>query len=203
MVIYDAIPVTGARCRFASTAASQGPCIFPCRCTQGCDTATGECLNGGRCEDDHPNGYQWNGTACQTGGWRHKYQHPCRCHLLSSCHSHVVTDTARRHTPTVVVTCAYALLVSGNVGYGKTAWQSPEWQEYWSKTYPARLALDGNTDPDLLHNSCAHPTAPSGTNAWWMVDLGEKYRIHSVIIYNKKRGSVELFHMLMLVVVYI
>ena len=103
----------------------------------------------------------------------------------------------------MVATCAYALFVSGNVGYRKTAWQSPRGREYWSNKYPARLALDGNTDSDLEHNSCAHPTTLDGTDAWWMVDLGDKYRIYSVIIYNRKIGSVELFHMPILVVVYI
>ena len=94
----------------------------------------------------------------------------------------------------MVATRAHALLVSGNVGYRKTAWQSPEWQEYWSKTYPARLALDGNTDPDLDQNSCSHPTASSGTDAWWMVDLGDKYRIDSVTIYNRKKCSLNYFY---------
>ncbi|KAI0234091.1 hypothetical protein LSAT2_015703 [Lamellibrachia satsuma] len=45
---------------------SQGSCIFPCRCTDGCNTTTGDCLNGGQCEDGHPSGYRWTGTACQT-----------------------------------------------------------------------------------------------------------------------------------------
>ncbi|KAI0240259.1 hypothetical protein LSAT2_009049 [Lamellibrachia satsuma] len=33
--------VSGARCRFDSTSASRGTCIFPCRCTKGCDQVTG------------------------------------------------------------------------------------------------------------------------------------------------------------------
>ncbi|KAK2191678.1 hypothetical protein NP493_48g07064 [Ridgeia piscesae] len=60
-------PVTGARCRFASRAHNQGSCIFPCRCTQGCDIATGNCLNSGKCIRDHPDNFQWSGKACQTG----------------------------------------------------------------------------------------------------------------------------------------
>ena len=59
--------IVGASCRFASTTDNQGPCIFPCRCTKGCDNATGECLNGGTCIDGHPSGYRWGGTACQSG----------------------------------------------------------------------------------------------------------------------------------------
>ncbi|KAI0217943.1 hypothetical protein LSAT2_030316 [Lamellibrachia satsuma] len=58
---------SGAHCRFASTSTSQGSCIFPCRCTDGCNTTTGNCINGGQCEDGHPSGYRWSGTACQTG----------------------------------------------------------------------------------------------------------------------------------------
>ncbi|KAI0220359.1 hypothetical protein LSAT2_028127, partial [Lamellibrachia satsuma] len=61
------LEVCGARCRFASTSASQGSCIFPCRCTKGCNTTTGQCINGGICEDGHPSGWKWTGTACQTG----------------------------------------------------------------------------------------------------------------------------------------
>ena len=59
--------ISGAHCRFASTSASQGSCIFPCRCTKGCDTTTGQCINGGICEDGHPSSRKWTGTACQTG----------------------------------------------------------------------------------------------------------------------------------------
>ena len=106
-----------------------------------------------------------------------------------SCHSSVVTDTARRHTTAMTITCACAMVVSGNVGYGNKASQSDGFL-HWSKRYPARLALDGNTDPDFGHNSCSHPTAPSGTNAWWMVDLGSKYRLYSVIIYNRKSAPI-------------
>ncbi|KAK2183955.1 hypothetical protein NP493_291g03001 [Ridgeia piscesae] len=45
---------------------SQGWCIFPCRCTDGCNTTTGDCLHGGRCEDGYPSGYRWSGPGCQT-----------------------------------------------------------------------------------------------------------------------------------------
>ncbi|KAK2184446.1 hypothetical protein NP493_265g00032 [Ridgeia piscesae] len=60
---------SGARCRFARSSASQGSCIFPCRCTNGCHTTTGQCINGGVCEDDQPSGhdFKWTGAACQEG----------------------------------------------------------------------------------------------------------------------------------------
>ncbi|KAK2152058.1 hypothetical protein NP493_2533g00022 [Ridgeia piscesae] len=45
----------------------QGSCIFPCKCTKGCDTSTGDCLNGGTCIDGPPSGHRWQGPACQTG----------------------------------------------------------------------------------------------------------------------------------------
>ncbi|KAI0224656.1 hypothetical protein LSAT2_024361 [Lamellibrachia satsuma] len=59
--------ISAAHCRFASNSTSQGSCIFPCRCADGCDTTTGECINGGQCEDGHPSAYRWSGTACQIG----------------------------------------------------------------------------------------------------------------------------------------
>ncbi|KAK2184440.1 hypothetical protein NP493_265g00022 [Ridgeia piscesae] len=61
--------VPGARCRFARSSASQGSCIFPCRCTNGCHTTTGQCINGGVCEDDQPSehDFKWTGAACQEG----------------------------------------------------------------------------------------------------------------------------------------
>ncbi|KAI0230731.1 hypothetical protein LSAT2_018912 [Lamellibrachia satsuma] len=64
--------ISGATCRFASTSDSQGPCIFPCRCTNGCNTITGECINGGQCQDGPPSGYRWSGPACQTGNVGYK-----------------------------------------------------------------------------------------------------------------------------------
>ncbi|KAI0222456.1 hypothetical protein LSAT2_026309 [Lamellibrachia satsuma] len=57
----------GAPCRFDSMSSSRGMCIFPCRCTKGCDQVTGQCLDDGQCNDGHPSGYNWRGTACQTG----------------------------------------------------------------------------------------------------------------------------------------
>ena len=82
---------------------------------------------------------------------------------------------------------AFCILFSGNVGYKKTAHQSGENSISWSINNPASRAVDGNTDPDMDNqHSCAHPMDSYGTNAWWMVDLGQKYSIHRVVIYNKK-----------------
>ncbi|KAK2150076.1 hypothetical protein NP493_2864g00000 [Ridgeia piscesae] len=57
----------GHPCRFDSSSTSRGSCIFPCRCTKGCDQDTGQCLDGGQCKDDHPSGYKWSEPACQIG----------------------------------------------------------------------------------------------------------------------------------------
>ena len=43
------------------------PWSFPCRCTDGCNTDTGDCLNGGTCIPDIPVGYTWSGQACRYG----------------------------------------------------------------------------------------------------------------------------------------
>ena len=81
---------------------------------------------------------------------------------------------------------AFLILFSGNVGYTKTAHQSGEKWNYYSMGNPASRAVDGNTDPDLDNqHSCAHPMDSAGTNAWWIVDLGQKYSIHRVVIYNR------------------
>ncbi|KAI0237598.1 hypothetical protein LSAT2_011828 [Lamellibrachia satsuma] len=78
----------GARCRFANTSTSQGSCIFPCRCTDGCNTTTGDCLNGGDCEDGHPSAYRWNGTACQIGVrmYREATVDTCNMQLCNDAH---------------------------------------------------------------------------------------------------------------------
>ena len=55
-----------------------------------------------------------------------------------------------------------------------------------SKTYPASRAVDGNTNPNIRDNSCAHPhTRKPNMTAWWKVDLNDTYRLYSVIIYNR------------------
>ncbi len=52
----------------------------------------------------------------------------------------------------------------------------------------ADKAVDGNTNPDFDAGYCAYPFISGGISredyAWWMVDLGSEYAIHSVIIYS-------------------
>ena len=56
----------------------------------------------------------------------------------------------------------------------------------FSSAYPASNALDGNTDANIGHRSCAHPyTSNKNMLAWWKVDLNDRYRLYSVIIYNR------------------
>ncbi|KAI0230888.1 hypothetical protein LSAT2_018762 [Lamellibrachia satsuma] len=64
--------IAASGCRFARTSASQGSCVFPCRCTKGCNQVTGDCINDGQCKDGRPIGYHWNGTACQIGNVAYK-----------------------------------------------------------------------------------------------------------------------------------
>ena len=43
-------------------------CAFPCRCTNGCDSQTGSCMNQGQCVIDDPiSGSRWTGDGCRTG----------------------------------------------------------------------------------------------------------------------------------------
>ena len=86
----------GARCRFASSSASQDSCIFPCRCTKGCNTTTGDCLDDGRCVDGHPSDHRWSGPACQIGSSTHIY---ARTHAHTHAHTHTRTH-AHTHTRT-------------------------------------------------------------------------------------------------------
>ena len=75
---------------------------------------------------------------------------------------------------------------SGNVAYKKKASQSGEESNWNSKKYPAGKAVDGTIDSILEHNSCAHPMEDErDINAWWMVDLGDTYKIYGVVIYNR------------------
>ncbi|KAK2155381.1 hypothetical protein NP493_2083g00008 [Ridgeia piscesae] len=136
----------GARCRFARSSASQGSCIFPCRCTNGCHTTTGQCINGGQCTADKPDkptdlGWRWTGIACQ----------------------------------------------EGNVAYNKAASQSIG---DWGGKYPAGRAVDGDTNPRMMAGHCAHPDTDWGKNAWWMVDLKDRYNISRVTIYNSTCNDV-------------
>ena len=77
-----------------------------------------------------------------------------------------------------------AMHISGNIAFHKNASESIG-PEKWAKLFPAGKAVDGYTDSRIDRMSCATPDTASGQNAWWMVDLGETYRLSRVIIYNR------------------
>ena len=59
----------------------------------------------------------------------------------------------------------------------------------YSRKHPASRAIDGNITSDLNQKHCAHPmTWNENITAWWKVDLGDTYRIYSVVIYNRKNA---------------
>ena len=59
--------VTGILRYRESSSSTYPPWSLPCRCTDGCNTDTGDCLNGGTCIPDRPVGYTWGGQACRYG----------------------------------------------------------------------------------------------------------------------------------------
>ena len=45
-------------------------------------------------------------------------------------------------------------------------------------------AVDGNTDPNDSDTCTFIDTGDNAVSAWWYVDLGSVYGIHSVTVYN-------------------
>ncbi|XP_048243337.1 fucolectin-like isoform X2 [Haliotis rufescens] len=72
----------------------------------------------------------------------------------------------------------------GNVAYNKKAASTPPTNYAKLHGWTADKAVDGNRDQHVFGNSCfhSHSTAPNPT---WTVDLGQRYRIHDVRIYNR------------------
>ena len=83
--------------------------------------------------------------------------------------------------------------VKGNVAFNKPSSQSIG---DWGGRFPAGRAVDGNTNPSMAGGHCANPDTDWGSNAWWMVDLGEIYNISRVIIYNRDAGSTGKNHVM-------
>ena len=75
---------------------------------------------------------------------------------------------------------ASAFNVDDNLARGKNTYQSSTLSE---KTI-AENAVDGNRDPEYRHGSCIHTTI-SETRPFWVVDLGQIYRISYVAITNR------------------
>ena len=63
--------ITGILRYRESSSSAYPPWSFPCRCTDGCNTDNGDCLNGGTCIPDIPVGYTWSGQACRYGAPDH------------------------------------------------------------------------------------------------------------------------------------
>ena len=52
--------------------------------------------------------------------------------------------------------------------------------------------MDGDTDPVMEHNHCAHPKTATNKQGWWMVDLGQNYVIENVTVFNRIEGEYDL-----------
>lgn len=67
-----------------------------------------------------------------------------------------------------------------NVAFGKRATQSS--QSKWSKPNDADRALDDDGRRDFAFHTDLED------NPWWMVDLGDQYPIHEIVIGNRRDG---------------
>ena len=70
--------------------------------------------------------------------------------------------------------------ITGNVAYGKTANQSGILNEW-----DASRAVDGGTNPDANHGSCAHPNRPNWNPALWSADLGHMHEIFNITLFTR------------------
>ncbi len=80
------------------------------------------------------------------------------------------------------------LLGSSRANEANIALGKPATQPHTSWSGSAMLAVDGNSDPDYLGDSCTHTHTNHATGShWWQVDLLGVYNIGMVRITN--RGS--------------
>ena len=77
-----------------------------------------------------------------------------------------------------VVSVQVSVQVGTDLAVGKSATESSTYG-----TYYAALAVDGNTDGDVSHNSVSHTN--SDPQAWWQVDLGASASIDNIAISNR------------------
>ena len=66
------------------------------------------------------------------------------------------------------------------MAYGKTASQLGTYADYI-----ASRAVDGNTDGNVGHKSCAHPASTPGYAPWWSVDLGDTYEVTDMVLFPR------------------
>ena len=74
------------------------------------------------------------------------------------------------------------ILGSTNLALGKPAWQNSIWGGR-----DASKAVDGNTDRNAQHGSCANTLRDS--NPWWIVDLQSEYEIERIVITDRTDRS--------------
>ena len=53
------------------------------------------------------------------------------------------------------------------------------------------MSIDGNFDAVFSHKSCSATNDQGGDPNWWMVDLGQPYPIHHVVLTNRNDNSGE------------
>ena len=73
-----------------------------------------------------------------------------------------------------------AMLSTTNWALGRPAYQSSQYLGY-----SAELAVDGNNDTTMLHNSCTETNDGPGGENWWMVDLGRLISVAYVVLTNR------------------
>ena len=59
------------------------------------------------------------------------------------------------------------------------------------REYKAQLAMDGNADNILAHNSCS--VTDNETDPWWMVTFGDIVRFYGVEIVSADNGKFIIF----------
>ena len=94
-----------------------------------------------------------------------------------------LNHVSKRGPRSIIYTLDYlsASIMSNNLAKGKSAYQSSTHSHAVDPR--AEKAVDGNRDPDFLHHSCTHTV--SETSPFWVVDLGQVYRIGYVVITNR------------------
>jgi hypothetical protein len=77
-----------------------------------------------------------------------------------------------------------------NLAEGRPTWQSSTYPS--NPTYPSDLAVNGNTDGNISHNSTFHTDNTAATvlpnttrGPAWTVDLGGMHTVKQIVIYNR------------------
>ena len=71
-------------------------------------------------------------------------------------------------------------MVSGNVAYKKPAQMG---SGMWGKRWPAKKAVDGNTDPVMKHEHCSWAQGGGPLGHSWKIDLQDFYDIETITLY--------------------